>query len=301
MKFRLSVILCVLLLLLIPLNKANSQSFTQYAIKINADDSASWTITQVADISAPVDTWEGFQNKTITLVDSAANLTQRQMDIDTNSLQMETTISQSKTTVYTFKWLNFSVMKNGKILFGDVFRLAGFFNKLYGEGELEITYPSAYAVESVSPTPNQQNSTFQMLKWFRTQDFVNGNPIVTLTGISQNQTTYDWQLPVIALSLAAITAAALTGFYLFKRRSRKERRHDGNTFLGSGGLEGDEEEIVKVIRLSGGSQRQSIIAEQCRFSKAKTSQLLAGLERKGVVRRYKKGRDKIVTLASQNK
>jgi uncharacterized membrane protein len=43
-----------------------------------------------------------------------------------------------------------------------------------------------------------------------------------------------------------------------------------------------------------------MIAEQCRFSKAKTSQLVAALEQKGVVRRYKKGRDKIVTLANQS-
>ena len=42
--------------------------------------------------------------------------------------------------------------------------------------------------------------------------------------------------------------------------------------------------------------RQSAIAEQCRFSKAKTSQLLAVLEQKKVITRYKKGRDKIVTL-----
>jgi uncharacterized membrane protein len=42
--------------------------------------------------------------------------------------------------------------------------------------------------------------------------------------------------------------------------------------------------------------RQSDITEQLRFSKAKTSQLLSGLEKRGLVTRYKSGRDKIVTL-----
>ena len=50
----------------------------------------------------------------------------------------------------------------------------------------------------------------------------------------------------------------------------------------------------------GGSVNQSIIAERCQFSKAKTSQLLSALEQKGVVIRHKKGRDKIVILAQQH-
>jgi uncharacterized membrane protein len=61
-------------------------------------------------------------------------------------------------------------------------------------------------------------------------------------------------------------------------------------------IESDEEKIIKIIRSSGGKVRQSTITEQCRFSKAKTSQLLAALEQKGIITRYKKGRDKIVTL-----
>jgi len=74
------------------------------------------------------------------------------------------------------------------------------------------------------------------------------------------------------------------------------------TFAGTTLIESDEEKIIKVIRNSGGVLNQTAIAEQCRFSKAKTSQLLASLEQKGVIKRFKKGRDKIVTLAEkQNK
>ena len=66
-------------------------------------------------------------------------------------------------------------------------------------------------------------------------------------------------------------------------------------------LETEEEKVVKVLRSNGGSAYQSAITEQCRFSKAKTSQLLSALEAKGVVQRYKKGRDKIVNLNEQAK
>jgi uncharacterized membrane protein len=42
--------------------------------------------------------------------------------------------------------------------------------------------------------------------------------------------------------------------------------------------------------------RQSDIKDNFRFSKAKTSQLLAALEKRGAITRYKNGRDKIVNL-----
>jgi uncharacterized membrane protein len=66
-------------------------------------------------------------------------------------------------------------------------------------------------------------------------------------------------------------------------------------------VETEEDKILKSLRLHGGSQFQSAITESCRFSKAKTSQLLSALEKKGLVTRYKKGRDKIVTLTEQGK
>jgi uncharacterized membrane protein len=61
-------------------------------------------------------------------------------------------------------------------------------------------------------------------------------------------------------------------------------------------VETEEDKIIKILKSSGGSLRQSVIVEQCRFSKAKTSQLLTVLEEKGKITRLKKGRDKIVTL-----
>jgi uncharacterized membrane protein len=66
-------------------------------------------------------------------------------------------------------------------------------------------------------------------------------------------------------------------------------------------VESEEEKVLRIVRANGGTAFQSAITEQLRFSKAKTSQLLTSLEKKGVVRRYKKGRDKIVTLAEKNR
>jgi len=65
--------------------------------------------------------------------------------------------------------------------------------------------------------------------------------------------------------------------------------------------ESEEDKVLRFLRSNAGGVYQTAITEQCRFSKAKTSQLLSALERDGKVRRVKKGRDKIVNIIEQPK
>jgi uncharacterized membrane protein len=309
MKSRRLLTLLAGLLLLSAVNKAYCQDYIQYQVQTNNDNSASWTITQVSDINAPIDTWEGFQQKIFTVVDATINATNREMAIEPESIQMETVISwetQAKTTEYRFKWLNFSITENEKLAFGDVFQVPSFFSQLYGDGALQITYPSNYTVISVSPTPDNQDYDLQTLEWYRTQDFMNGKPSIILNLKVQDGNEVGWpQNTLIAVVSAIAVAASLVGVGFYMVRRNKQKTKDGSTaatFAGTTLIESDEEKIIKTIRNSGGVLNQTAIAEQCRFSKAKTSQLLATLEQKGVIKRFKKGRDKIVTLAEkQNK
>ncbi len=305
MRLCLAVIIVVLLLLLVPLKMAHCQDYLQYEIQVNGDGSASWTVTQVSDINASVDTWNGFQQRVSILLDAARNETLREMTVDPNSLQMETTTSwenKSKTTEYLFAWQNFSTIQNGNIVFGDVFRTPEFFGQLYGEGVLQITYPANYSIKSVFPKPSEQDDTQQTLTWFRTQDFTNGKPSVTLTSNSQSGYGMGFQQStIVAILLATAIAGSMAGLFVIRRHKRKEMETpEIPTPKGMPGFESEEEKVLKVVRSSGGSVNQSIIAERCRFSKAKTSQLLSALEQKGVVIRHKKGRDKIVILAQQH-
>ena len=305
MKSRLWLFILVFLLLLSAVNKAQCQDYIQYQLQTNGDNSATWIVTQVSDINATIDTWEGFQQKIFTLVDAAIDVTNREMAIDPDSLQMETVISwetQSKTTEYKFKWLNFSTTENEKLSFGDVFQVSSFFSQLYGDGTLQISYPSNYTIISVSPTPNNQDE--DILEWHRTQDFMNGKPSITLTLKSQNANEASWSQSTLIVAVSAIAiAVSLIGLYMVRRNRRKVKGvPTAATFAGTTLTESGEEKILKIIQSSGGSLNQTAIAEQCRFSKAKTSQLLAELERKGVIKRFKKGRDKIVMLTEkQNK
>jgi len=307
MKSRRLLALLAVLLLVVAVNEAYCQDYVQYQIYVNNDNSATFIITQVSDINATIDTWEGFQQKIFNIVDAAINAANREMDIEPESIQMETVISwetQAKTTEYRFKWLNFSTTEDGKIAFGDVFQISDFFSQLYGNGALQITYPSNYTVMSVSPMPNNQDSDLQGLEWYRTQDFMTGRSSITLSLKSQSDNEVGWSQSILITAVSAIViVVSLLGFYLVRRNKQKAKDvPTAATFAGTALDESNEEKILKILQSSGGALNQTAIAEQCRFSKAKTSQLLAELELKGVIKRFKKGRDKIVTLSEkQNK
>ena len=300
MKSRYLLVVLAVLLFLAAVNEVHCQEYIQYQIHASDNNSATWIITQVLDVNATIDTWEGFQQKISNIVEAALDTTNREMAIEPESIQMETVISwetQSKTTEYRFKWLNFSTTENSELHFGDVFQVPEFFSHLYGDGALQITYQPNYTVISVSPTPNNQDDALQTLEWYRTQDFINGNPSITLNGKDQSGNDVSWSQSILIAAVSAIAVvAAIIGVYVVRRNKQKAvPTARTSTAL----TESDEEKILKVIQSSGGSLNQTAIAEQCRFSKAKTSQLLSELERKGVIKRFKKGRDKIVMLTEK--
>jgi uncharacterized membrane protein len=307
MKLRISTALFItmaFILIIASSGKAQAQTYTQYKVQLNSDESATWTITQVSGLNGTADTWAGFQEKITALVNAAASQTNRPMGIDNDSLQMSTffTSSDSKTTEYTFTWLNFSIAENGRIVAGDVFGVAGFFDKLYGDGELQINYPANYTLESVTPTPDQKDTSTQTLEWLGTQFFVTEKPSIVLR-VQEESTANSGQQPsyvlLASVSAVAVIAAVIASWFFFINRRHKGKETRVMTTLTL--PETEEEKVLRVLRSNGGSAYQSAITEQCRFSKAKTSQLLTALERQGTVRRYKKGRDKIVNLIEQVK
>ena len=294
-------------ILLLPIYYVYAQEFVQYKVQVNVDGSAIWTITQASDTAGTIDTWQGFQRRVTNLISSAVTQTGRQMSLDNNSLQMNTVWeTQSHTTEYQFTWLNFSVVQQTRLVFGDVFQINGFFSQLYGDGEIEFSYPATYRTQSASPQPNGGGTDPHTLDWLGTQFFVNGDPNIILAEIAtspsptsdQLANNVGWQVYILGLALAVAIAATLARFYF--RRPRKLVT-DAKLTMDFPRIESEEEKLVKILRASGGSAFQSAITEKCRFSKAKTSQLLTALEKKGFVTRYKRGRDKIVNLTEKGK
>jgi uncharacterized membrane protein len=299
--------LCALLLLIPTIYLGQAQNLVQYNVQVNGDGSAAWTITQASDLNGAIDTWQGFQQRVANLIRDANLQTQRDMSLDNDSLQLSTIWeTQSHTTEYQFTWLNFSIIQEGKIIFGDVFQVAGFFSQLYGDGVIKVFFPSTYQPQSVSPQPNGGDTGPQTLDWLGAQFFADQNPSITLAesgpspSPTPDQTASDtWPVYALGAGLVVSVTAAFSVFYFRRRKTKPSQRFQAIADVPV--IESEEEKILKAIRASGGSAYQSAITETCRFSKAKTSQLLTTLEKKGVVTRYKKGRDKIVSLTEQGK
>jgi uncharacterized membrane protein len=292
----------VALILLAPVYPAQSQTYCVYNVRLRSDGSAVWTVTQFSSANATVESWESFQRKIFDLVDSASIITHRAMDIDGASLQINTTLSlESKTTEYTFVWRNFSIVGN-EISFGDVFAVNNFFGLLFGDAALQVSYPQDFTVKSVYPPPYERQDELHTLKWARTQDLAGSNTRIVLMpdeNFISNTVPTQTDLVVIAL-LAVGISVPLLGFYAFKKL-----RNKGNSAVPAAAeasvIETEDDKVLKILKTSGGTMRQSDITERLGFSKAKTSQLLTALEGKGKLARYKKGRDKIVTLNGREK
>jgi uncharacterized membrane protein len=302
MKIQILIVMVLLVSLFLLCRTAYCENTIIYNIQIENDGSAAWTLIQNVGTSGSANTtWQQFQNKVMSLIEKAQNKTGREMSGEIDSM----TISRSGSYAvveYSFVWENFTEPVKTEITIGDVFRVGNFFNQLYGDGEVNMTYPSGYTVETVSPQPYERYDSSQTLIWVGTADFTNTtNIVLEQKGSTPGPLEVLQQNTIIILSLFAILSASLVVFNIFRYRQKREKEAAAKTgILGLQGIESDEEKIVMLLKDSGGSLYQSTITDRCGFSKAKTSQVLSILESKGIVRREKKGRQKVVTLTDKN-
>ncbi len=291
----------IAIIFLLPVEALAVSDHIEYNIAINKDSSATWEIIQVTDIDSIVDSWEEFEQRLLSTIETARERTNREMALDFTSLIMNTEIhweTSSKTTTYTFRWLNFSAAEQGQLSFGDVFD-AKFFTSLYGDGELYVTYPADYRVSSVSFRPDEQDDSTQLLHWYRTQDFLVGEQNISLDTINAgSDSNVNLNLFAVAILGVGGLGAAAAAFLIFKQRHRKsemQRKLDAPSSWQN--AESDQDKILHLLQSSGGSLKQSEVCNKLRFSRAKTSLLLAEMEKNSLVRRYKKGKNKIIFSA----
>jgi uncharacterized membrane protein len=293
----------LLVLLVVPYGAVLGANQLEYSIQVLNDGSATWTVTQTLGINSSIETLETLQNRITLLANASENVTGRAMVASADSVTFTASGSYVE-AVYKFQWENFSKIEGEQIIIGDVFQVSNFFSQyLYGDGAVYMSYPAEYVVVGpVQPEPSTQNDSIQLLSWLGTADF-NGSTRIVLEEKSANAgLSGSLEEDVVLIMILAAIAAGSVGFYMSRNNRKKKMRAPERAELRSlPGMESDEEKAVKLIKSSGGSLRQSAITDQLGFSKAKTSQLLAVLEHKGVIRRYKRGRDKIVVLVKESK
>jgi len=299
------LIFVILILFTSTLNStALDQTQVEYRIQIHDDGSATWTVTLIGrGLQVSPDSFYAFLRKVTLIVDAAQNQTGRIMKAE--NLRMSADISGSYIVVkYQFKWINFSEIKDSEIMVGDVFVVEDFFSNFYGDGLINIIYPEKYSARMVHPAPYQQNITARVIVWCGTKDFKKGEPKLILV---QTSTLYKpWDViaqNIVVISLAIFSITLPLSIYILKRKRKENEKilAEKCKYLGITALENDEGKIIELLKSEGGSMLQSTLAARCGFSRSKTSNLLALLEKKGIIKRYKKGRNKVVTLSEIDK
>jgi uncharacterized membrane protein len=295
----LAVMASLILLSFFPCGIVHGQNTVEYQIQIDNEGSGIWVIRQTGtEIPSSIDTLTEFRSRVVSLVTAAENRTERPMAAKEDEFSLTFNYSGSYVIVeYRFYWQNFSKIGDTSIIIGDVFQVQNFFSQLYGDGTVYVTYPSQYVVETVSPPPSKRDDSAQALEWPGTLDFKQEVRIVLEKSTSSGLIEILLQNAVLIGSLAVAIVGSSVEIYAFRRRRKKEPGPAGQALPQSPlDLESDEEKVVKMVKSSGGRVYQSAVTDHFKFSKAKTSQLLSALEHKGIVKRYRQGRDKIVVL-----
>jgi len=280
----------------------------EYRIEVHADGSATWIIEHVfvkgedealfAQLSSPIYFSDTFVESIKSLVNATKEETSR-INMTVENFEMTVSFSSSYSIVkYQFHWREFAETEGTQIRIGDVFEVDGLF--LYGEGTVNIEYPPEYMIKNVSPRPNAQSD--QTLTWYGIRDFRAGEPEIVLG----EKAASGFEVVLKENALAIVGLIALIGvssisLYYFKLRKKEVVVAKPPIPPSVLGIEDDEEKVVNLLRAAGGSMYQSTIADQCRFSRAKTSKLLTIMESKEKIRREKRGRERVVTLIERGK
>jgi len=281
----------IFLSILCTVSGANS---TEYKIQIRSDGSAVLEIIH-AESNFSYNVIQNFTANFTTLIERAEEVCGRKMDAWIDEINI---IPQNDYALVKFRLYlgNFCEIRDTKIIVEDIFQVKGFFSYLLGDGALSIVYPQEYAVASAKPKPDEIDDSNKILKWLSAERFSSQHPSITLERKSESNAFSEFF--IIFTPIASLSLALFLALYLYNRR-RSARRTPIPSSYAHPVAKNSEGEIIMALKAAGGCLYQSQIVEKCGFSKAKTSQLLKALEERGVVKRHKKGRDKIVILITE--
>lgn len=292
----------LLLIFFLAFQEVEGMFSRKYIIEVHGDRSVTWIIEHRFLIETEEDQilffkysnltyFSDFQRNVRQLLDLAKNVTGRD-DMDVENFEMNVNFFDSyKIVTYKFDWINFSEEYEGQIKMKDVFQVQELF--LLGDGRLDIVFPSEYVVKEAYPKPNVLDE--HTLTWYAVKDV----EMADLTVIFEKETgsildVLVENLPVF-LGVVVFFGGVSILWFFFKFRRKKEEVAYGKVIVAE--IEDDEDRVIDFLKKAGGYMYQSTLADQCGFSRSKISKLLKAMEEKGIVRRYKKGREKMVALS----
>ena len=301
-----SVIILLPVAYRMPSSKAELHWGTTYTISVRNDGSAQWTYerkTLIKNETDMLELWDetsdekrlAFQDQMEAIVNQTRQTTARNMSITTVNMVFQLKENEG-TITYQFDWHGFAKIENNAIEIGDVFNNQ--FIDLDQDALLIIQYPEGYASSEATPPPMGISLYDRTISWKGPVNFGDDEPkVILIQGVAQSFN--QWQTyAIVAVGASSISGLSLAFWYFFhSRRGRIVNLAQTPT----PGVEDDEQKVTALLQRTGGSTLQSSITREFGFSKAKTSQLLDAMEKKGKVTRQKKGREKIVTLKQQDR
>jgi|Deesub1362A_J573_1020465.scaffolds.fasta_scaffold02895_8 DNA-binding transcriptional ArsR family regulator len=237
---------------------------------------------------------ERFSNETRFMVNRASSITNRIMDarnFNVSAYMLQTITGFRGIVEYEFFWMGFASINDGEIHIGDVFEIG---LVLLEKDELDIFYPKGYKIVEVNPDPDDIVENDRLLIWIGPKKFAVKTPAIKMVR-ETNSFFSNLQTYSLLIGLLVLGASILVVFYRF-RISNKGKENFKHVPSATFEIESNVDKIVKILQESGGYSRQSILAEKLGLSKSKVSETLSDMERKGLIRRQKKGREKIVIL-----
>ncbi len=263
-----------------------------YMIDVKDDGTALWNV-EYRTLLVTNDDINSFENYTQRLnsthlnefrnlmqksVSEAAVATSRTMaatDFAADAAIQSTPTGQYGVVHYSFRWTNFASV-DSNINIGDVF-VGGLY--LSKDNTLIIRYPSGFAVEEVTPPPDQ---THDGLIWYGLRSFGAGEPRIALSK-TQN--------PWLPFAIVAFIIATL-GAFIYMRKKPKEIAGD----ITETEMIDLEEQIIRLLKENNGSLYQSEIVKRLNLPKSTVSSALNELHNKNLILKIKKGRENLIRL-----
>jgi uncharacterized membrane protein len=316
-----TITLIFLLILVVPclfsqlgLTQEELDESTTYQISINSDASAHWIIERrfilnnqeevtifqnyISEFDTKKDIYlEDFANETQILVERGNLISGRSMKaeyFDVTVGLLETATAIYGVIKFEYDWTGFAKIEEERLVVGDVFE-GGFY--LYKDDTLIVNYPNKFGLQAVSPLPDDERPNEQSLLWYGRRNFGGGEPTIILTTEKlENDPLLQNNIFLIIGVAAIIILVIFVAYWLYKHQKNKRQRFSKSVENKKFEIKSDEDKVVELLEKTGGQIYQSMITKQLAFSKAKTSLLLTEMEKKGLVKRKKMGREVIVTL-----
>ena len=206
---------------------------------------------------------------------------------------LETATASYGVIKFQYDWVGFAKIEEERIVIGDVFE-GGFY--LYKDDALIVDYPQEFDIQAVSPLQDETRESEHSLLWYGRRNFGGGEPTLILTSANIKSENVFQTSVVLIITIIFVVLLIFIIFWILRRRKSKKKLGIGSLKKEKFQIKSDQDKVLELLHNSGGQIYQSMITKRLDFSKAKTSILLKGMEKRGLVKRKKMGRELLVTL-----